>query len=87
MFHFISYADSLDWKNYGVDSIIDKVVNHKKLGNGSIILMHNGAKFTKDALAKVVDGVIEQGYEFVPTTELIYRKDYTINHEGRQVEK
>ena len=27
-------VDSLDWKDYGVDSIIDTVVNHKNLGNG-----------------------------------------------------
>ena len=43
-------VDSLDWKDYGVDSIVDTVVNHKNLGNGSIILCHNGAKYTKDAL-------------------------------------
>ena len=79
--------DSLDWKNYGVDSIINKVVSHKNLGNGTIILMHNGTKYTKDALAAVIDGVMEQGYTFKPVSELIYEKDYEINHEGRQILK
>jgi hypothetical protein len=37
-------VDSLDWKDYGVDSIIQTVTQHKHLGNGSIILCHNGAK-------------------------------------------
>lgn len=36
-------VDSLDWKDYGVDSIIKTVTQHKHLGNGSIILCHNGA--------------------------------------------
>lgn len=36
-------VDSLDWKDYGVDSIIKTVTEHKHLGNGSIILCHNGA--------------------------------------------
>ena len=36
-------VDSLDWKDYGVDSIIKTVTKHKHLGNGSIILCHNGA--------------------------------------------
>ena len=34
-------VDSLDWKDYGVDSIIKTVTEHKHLGNGSIILCHN----------------------------------------------
>ena len=42
--------DSLDWKNYGVDSIITTVCNHKALAPGAIILCHNGAKYTADAL-------------------------------------
>ena len=47
-FTFVSNDDSLDWKNYGVQSIINTVVNHKHLGNGSIILCHNGAKNVND---------------------------------------
>ena len=47
-------VDSLDWKDYGSDAIIKKVLEHKHLSNGSIILMHNGAKYTKDALEKMI---------------------------------
>jgi len=77
-------VDSLDWKNYGVDSIINTVVNHKHLGNGSIILMHNGATYTKDALPKVIEGLQAKGYELVPISELVLSGDYHIDHEGRQ---
>ena len=38
-------VDSLDWKNYGVQNIIDTVCNHKSLDCGSIILCHLGAKY------------------------------------------
>lgn len=79
-------CDSLDWKDYGVDSIINTVCNHKHLGNGSIILMHNGATFTAQALESVILGLTEQGYKIVPISELIIRGNYHMNHEGRQIE-
>ena len=79
--------DSLDWKDYGVESIINKTVNHNKLGNGSIILMHNGAKYTPQALQAVITGIKEKGYEIVPISQLIYTGDYKVDHTGRQFEK
>lgn len=78
-------VDSLDWKNYGVQSVIDTVCNHKHLGNGSIILCHNGAKYTAEALDTLITTLKEQGYEFVPISELIYKESYHMNHEGRQI--
>ena len=78
-------VDSLDWKDYGVDSIVDTVVNHKNLGNGSIILCHNGAKYTKDALDAMINGLQEKGYEIVPVSELIYKDDYHMDVTGRQI--
>lgn len=78
-------VDSLDWKDYGAKSIIETVVSNPHLGNGSIILMHNGAKFTPEALEAVITGLQEKGYELVPISELIYRDHYHIDHEGRQI--
>ncbi len=84
-YHCIQWdVDSLDWKNYGVDSIVSTVLNHPHLGNGSIILMHNGAKYTKDALPLVIDGLQKKGFEIVPISRLIYKSDYEMDHEGRQ---
>ena len=65
-------VDSLDWKDYGVDSIVNTVCSNKHLGNGSIILCHNGAKFTADALDTLITNLKGQGYEIVPISELIY---------------
>lgn len=78
-------VDSLDWKNYGVDSIIQTVTQHKHLGNGSIILCHNGAKYTAQALDALITSLQEQGYEIVPISELIMKDHFRMNHEGRQI--
>ena len=66
-------VDSLDWKDYGVDSIIDTVCNHKALGPGAIILCHNGAKYTAEALDTMLTQLEEKGYTIVPISELIMR--------------
>lgn len=87
-YHCIQWdVDSLDWKDYGVESIVNTVVNNKHLGNGSIILCHNGAKFTKDALESMITGLKDKGYEIVPISQLIYTGEYYMDHEGRQFEK
>ena len=83
----LSCVDSLDWKEYGVDHEIKQVLDHKHLGNGSIILFHNDAKYTPAALDSIIKGLKEKGFEIVPVSELIIREPYTIDHEGRQKAK
>ena len=78
-------VDSLDWKNYGVDSIVNTVLNHKDLKNGSIILMHNGAKYTKDALETVISTLQSKGYEFVTLSELVYKDHFHMDASGKQI--
>ena len=79
-------VDSLDWKDYGVASIIDTVCNHKNLDCGAIILMHNGATYTAEALDEVLTNLKEQGYSIVPIGELIYKDEYHIDIAGKQYE-
>ena len=78
-------VDSLDWKDYGAQDIIKRITENKKLGNGSIILCHNGAKYITDALDTVLTTLQDKGYEFVPISQLIYKDHYHINYEGRQI--
>ena len=78
-------CDSKDWMNHGVDAEIKQVLNHKHLGNGSIILFHNDADYTPEALPAIIDGLRAKGYEIVPISELIWKEEYHINHEGRQI--
>lgn len=70
---------------YGVDSIIDTVCNHKALGPGAIILCHNGAKYTADALDTMLTNLEDQGYTIVPISELIMRKNYHMDATGKQI--
>ena len=77
--------DSLDWKDYGVDSIIKRVVESKYLDNGAIILCHNGAKYTADALDSLIGGIQDKGYELVPISQLIIRDDFHMDTAGKQI--
>lgn len=86
-YHVIQWdVDSLDWKDYGANDIVDRVCNHKALGNGSIILCHNGAKYTAEALDTLITRLKEAGYTFVPLSQLIYKDHYHMNTEGRQIQ-
>lgn len=91
--HTLGYAainqsvDSLDWKDYGADAIIRTVCEHKNLENGSIILLHNGSTYTKDALDAMLSNLENQGYSFVKLSSLIYTSDYYIDHTGKQFSK
>lgn len=75
-------VDSLDWKNYGVEHMYNQVTG--KVREGSIVLFHNNAEYTTRALPSILDFLLEQGYEFVPISHLIYKEDYYIDHTGRQ---
>lgn len=77
----------MDWKDYGDKSIVDTVLKNSHLGSGSIILCHNGAKFIKDALEAMIDGLEDKGYQIVPISQLIYNDNYYMDHEGRQFKK
>lgn len=84
-YHTIQWdVDSLDWKGYDAATLVNKVVGHKHLGDGSIILLHNGAKHTAEALPKIIEGLKEKGFEIVPVSKLIYTEGYYMDHEGRQ---
>ena len=78
-------VDSLDWKDYGVASIIDTVCNHKDLQPGAIILCHNGSKYTAQALDEMLTKLKEAGYTIVPVGELIYKEDYHLDVAGMQI--
>ncbi len=78
-------VDSLDWKDYGVDNIIKTVTTHKALDNGAIILMHNGAKYTAQALEAVITNLQNQGYTLVPISELIIHNNFHMDANGMQV--
>jgi len=64
---------------------IRQVLEHKHLGNGSIILFHNDAKYTPKVLDTILKGIKEKGFEIVPISQLIHRENFEMDHEGRQI--
>lgn len=78
-------VDSLDWKDYEPERIISNVCKHESLGPGSIILCHNGAKYTAEALDEMLSNLKNQGYEIVPISELILRENFHMDITGMQI--
>lgn len=76
-------VDSLDWKDLPAGDIISRVCG--KVTSGSIILFHNAAKNTPEALPAILDKLLSEGYMPVTMSELIYQDHYTIDHSGRQI--
>lgn len=74
-------VDSLDWKDPSVDQIVLNCT--KKLQPGSIILLHNGATNTPEALPKIIEAIQGQGYKIVPISKILLKGDYTTDVQGR----
>lgn len=68
-------TDSLDWKNPGVDQIVNRVVS--KAHPGDIILMHasDSCQQTHLALPQIIDQLRDKGYQFVTVSELIHHTE------------
>ena len=78
----IADRDSLDWKDYDADTIYQRVTS--KVQPGSIVLFHNAALHTPEALPRILEYLINDGYTVVPISRLILDPPYTIDHTGRQ---
>lgn len=83
-------TDSLDWKNPGVDAIVNRVI--KKAHPGDIVLLHasDSCKQTHLALPVIIDQLRAQGYEFVTVSELLQQtemKDKTIQDQAMLMEQ
>ena len=75
-------VDSLDWKEIPADEITQRVTS--KVGPGSIVLFHNAALHTPEALPSILEQLTQEGYTFVPISQLILTGNYSIDHTGRQ---
>ena len=74
--------DSLDWENKKCEEMCKRII--PKLSPGSIILMHNGAKYTAESLPTIIERIQSEGYKIVPISEIIYKDNYSINTQGEQ---
>ena len=76
-------VDSLDWKDLSAGEITKRVTT--KVQAGSIVLFHNAAKHTPASLSGIIETLLQDGYTFVPISQIILPQPYTIDHTGRQL--
>ena len=75
-------VDSLDWKNLGVQPMIDRAT--KSVRSGDIVLFHNDSQYILEALPAILKSYQAQGYTVVPVSQLLLPGETTIDVQGRQ---
>ena len=76
-------VDSLDWKDLSADEIYSRVTGRVK--NGSIVLFHNAAKHTPEALPKILEKLKSDGFKIIKINDLIYKENYYMDTAGKQI--
>ena len=62
-------GDSLDWKDLSAPEITKRVTS--KVQPGSIVLFHNAALHTPEALPGIIEYLLQEGYTFLPISQLL----------------
>lgn len=78
-------VDSLDWKGISAQEISRRVLD--RVQPGSIVLFHNAAEHTPEALPEILEALLAEGYEIVPISEILLEGDSFIDSTGRQCRK
>ncbi len=73
-------VDSLDWKGLSAAEIYERVTS--RVVPGSIILFHNAAEHTPEALGDIIQYLLANGYEIVTVSELLLTGEYEIDNNG-----
>ena len=75
-------VDSLDWKGIYAQEIQGRVLD--KVQPGSIVLFHNAADNTPEALPGIIESLIADGYKIVPISQILLSGKTMIDNTGRQ---
>ncbi|MFI3253072.1 MAG: polysaccharide deacetylase family protein [Eubacteriales bacterium] len=75
-------VDSHDWMDISAKEIAERVIS--KTASGSIVLFHNAALHTPEALPVILETLQSQGYSFVKISEILLEGDYILDHTGKQ---
>ncbi len=78
-------VDSLDWKNRGVDDLIQRAT--KNSASGDIVLFHNDSEYIVQALPTILAKYQADGFTIVPVSQILLQGETTIDHTGRQHQK
>ena len=75
-------VDSLDWKDYDAKTITQRVTS--RVQPGSIVLFHNAALHTPEALPDIIEYLLSEGYTIVPISEILLSGETYMDNTGRQ---
>lgn len=82
------HQDTEDWKEPGVDRIVNKVLKGARAGD--VVLFHDAGgnrSQTVQALDEILLALKKEGYEFVTVTELLDRNGITVKRDQTEVAK
>lgn len=75
-------VDSLDWKGISASEITQRVL--QRIKPGSIVLFHNAAEHTPEALPDILEALIANGYSIVPISQILLKGETYIDNTGMQ---
>jgi len=78
-------VDSLDWKDLSAAEITERVTG--KMQSGSIVLFHNAAIHTPEALPGIIEKLLGDGYKIVPVSEILLTGEYEMDHTVKMCQK
>ena len=78
-------VDSLDWKGLSAQEITQRVLQQIK--PGSIVLFHNAAEHTPEALPGILASLQKDGYTILPISQLLLEGETFIDSTGMQCPK
>lgn len=75
-------VDSLDYNGLSFSEITERVTSRTE--SGSILLFHNGAAHTPEALPNIITILKNRGFRFVKLSDLLLDGDYLLDTAGKQ---
>ena len=76
--------DTLDYTGITGNEMWNRIKD--KISSGDIILMHNGTEHTADSLDMIIKNIKEKGFNLVTVSDLIYKENYSIDVNGKQIQ-
>jgi peptidoglycan/xylan/chitin deacetylase (PgdA/CDA1 family) len=75
--------DPGDYADPGDSAILSRTLKH--VGNGGIILLHDGVQETVDVLPQLIETLQKRGYEFVTVDEMVARRTGKVTRKAEEI--
>ncbi|WP_195940181.1 polysaccharide deacetylase family protein [Romboutsia sp. 1001713B170131_170501_G6] len=74
--------DSMDWKGFGANHVIDRVMKNSE--PGSIVLFHSNVSNVENYIDTIIFNLKKDGYKIVPVSEITYKENFKVDSNGVQ---